>query len=297
MNISSISNSVNSFLSLKNKNNTNKQNQKVQPSFKGIYVEDIVDLGEVAENSSLPKFLKKDALLLNEIANQYPYQDCFIRKGNVGLPRLEYRERPPEVQIFTESLAKEYKTAIDPNDEEYPVEPLLLYGDSNLNRFIGMTSYISLNPSLPYTIKVGFELHKKLLEKKYQIMEVIGKTDNLDLGDETLIQKAHKAIEDVEMAVTRYLLEASYAALTDRATASQIYASNYPKVQTRMDAKRKLELTTSAAKFPEMDPEKIKENKIDICELAMQNYPNMEENKKRIQELSEYMFNNGIVLG
>ena len=64
-----------------------------------------------------------------------------------------------------------------------------------------------------------------------------------------------------------------------------------------MDAKRKLELTTSAAKFPEIDQEELRKNRIDICELAMQNYPNMEENKKRIQELSEYMYNNGIYLG
>lgn len=298
MNISSISNAINSFSSrsISNKN-INSQQQKSQPSFKGIYIEDVVDLGEVAASNTPPTFLPKDALLLNEIANEYPYQDCFIRKGNMGLPRLEFRERPPQVQVFTETIAKQYKATIEPNDEDYPTEPLLLYGDSNLNRFVGVTSYISLNPSLPYTVKVGFELHKKLLEKKYQIMEVIGKTDNLDLGDETLIQKAHKAIEDVETAVTRYLLEASYAALTDRATASQIYASNYPKVQTRMDAKRKLELTTSASKLPDLDVEQMRKNKVDICELAMQNYPNMEENKKRIQELSDYMFQNGIVLG
>ncbi len=297
MNISSISNSVNSLFTNKNNNAEKKEKLTNKPSFKGIYIEDIVDLGEVAEKTSVPTFLKKDALLLNEIANQYPYQDCFIRRGNVGLPRLEYRERPPQVQVFTETLAREYKTEIDPNDQDYPAEPLLLYEDSNLNRFFGVTSYISLNPSLPYTVKVGYELHKRLLEKKYQIMEVIGRTDNLDLGEETLIQKAHKAIEDVETAVTRYLLEASYAAITDRATASQIYASNYPKVQTRMDAKRKLELTTSAAKLPDLNPEELRKNKIDICELAMQNYPNLEENKKRIKELSEYMFNNGLVLG
>lgn len=297
MQISSITNKVNSLFLKSNNTKVNSQTSKTKQSFKGIYVEDVVRLGEVAEKSSIPTFLKKDALLLNEIANQYPYQDCFIKKGNDGLPKLEYRERPPQVQVFSETLAREYRTEINPDDEAYPAEPLLLYGDSYLNRFFGVTSYISLNPSLPYTVKVGYELHKRLLEKKYQIMEVIGRTDNLDLGEETLIQKAHKAIEDVETAVTRYLLESSYAAIMDRATASQIYASNYPKVQSRMDAKRKLELTTSAAKFPEIDQEELRKNRIDICELAMQNYPNMEENKKRIQELSEYMYNNGIYLG
>ncbi len=275
--------------------NMKKNSDKV--SFKSVYVEDIVDLGSVSENTTPPKFLKKDALLLNEIAQEYPNQDCFIRKGYAGLPRLEYRERPPEVQVFTETLAKQFKTSIDPNDSEYPVEPLLLYADSRLNRFIGMTSFISLNPSLPYTVKVGFELHKKLIEKKYQIMDVVGKSDNLNLGEETLIQKAHKAIEDVETAVTRYLLEASYAALTDRASASQIYASNYPKVQSRLDAKRRLDLITSIANRPELDVEAMKKNKIDICDLAVKNYPNTEENKARIEELSEYMAQNGIVIG
>lgn len=294
MKISSISNIYNSF-SQNKKISTN--NTASKPSFKGIYVEDIVDLGSVAESNTPPRFLKKDALLLNEIAQEYPNQDCFIRKGRAGLPRLEFREKPPEVQLFTETIAKQYKTTIDPNDKDYPVEPLILYADSRLNRFIGMTSFISLNPSLPYTVKVGFELHKKLLEKKFQIMEVLGKGDNVDLGEESLTKKAHEAIEDVETAVTRYLLEASYAALTDRASASQIYASNYPKVQSRLDAKRKLDLVTSIAKRPELDVEEMKKNKIDICELAMKNYPNMEENKKRIDELSEYMAQHGIIIG
>lgn len=294
MKISSISNIYNSFS--KNKK-ISSNNTASKPSFKGIYVEDIVDLGSVAESNTPPRFLKKDALLLNEIAQEYPNQDCFIRKGRAGLPRLEFREKPPEVQLFTETIAKQYKTSIDPNDKDYPVEPLILYADSRLNRFIGMTSFISLNPSLPYTVKVGFELHKKLLEKKFQIMEVLGKGDNVDLGEESLTKKAHEAIEDVETAVTRYLLEASYAALTDRASASQIYASNYPKVQSRLDAKRKLDLVTSIAKRPELDVEEMKKNKIDICELAMKNYPNMEENKKRIDELSEYMAQHGIIIG
>lgn len=294
MKISSIANTISAF-SQKHINNNQKNTTK--PSFKGVYVEDIVDLGDVAETNSPPTFLPKDALLLNEIANEYPNQDCFIRKGYAGLPRLEYRERPPQVQMFTVGLARQYKTVIEPDDNNYPCEPLILYADSRLNRFIGTTSFISLNPSLPYTVKVGYELHKKLLEKKYQIMEIVGKTENVDLGEETLIEKAHKAIEDVEAAVTRYLLEASYAALTDRASAEQIYSKNYPKVQSRLDAKRKLDLLTSIAKRPELDVEEMRKKRIDICELAMKNYPNFEENKKRIEYLSEYMANNGIVLG
>ncbi len=294
MKISSITNTISSF---PKKFINNNHNQTAKPSFKGVYVEDIVDLGDVAETNDPPTFLPKDALLLNEIAQEYPNQDCFIRKGYAGLPRLEYREKPPQVQLFSVGLARQYKTVIEPDDKNYPCEPLILYADSRLNRFIGTTSFISLNPSLPYTVKVGYELHKKLIEKKYQIMEILGKTDKVDLGEETLVQKAHKAIEDVEAAVTRYLLEASYAALTDRASAQQIYASNYPKVQTRLDAKRKLDLVTSIAKRPELDVEQMRKNRVDICEVAMQNYPNFEENKKRIEYLSEYMASKGIVLG
>lgn len=294
MRISPLANLYNSFSS----NSVNKQQKhNEKTSFKAIYVEDVVDLGDVSEGNFPPKFLKKDALLLNEIAQEYPNQDCFIRKGYAGLPRLEFREKPPEVQVFTETLARQYKTSINPKDSDYPVEPLILYGDSRLNRFIGMTSYISLNPSLPYTVKVGFELHKKLLEKKFQIMEALGKADDVDIGAENIVQRAHKAIEDVEIAVTRYLLEASFAALTDRASASQIYASNYPKVQSRLDAKRNLDLVTSIAKRPELDVENMRKNKIDICDLVMKNYPNTKENKARIEELSEYMAQNGIVIG
>ncbi len=297
MKISAISNVFNQVKSKTNSpNNTNNQRNKNNVSFKGIYVEDIVDLGEVAESGLPAKFLKKDALLLNEIAQDYPNQDCFIRKGYAGLPRLEYREKPPEVQNFTASIFKQYNVSINPDDRDYPCEPLLLYADSNLNRMIGMTSFISLNPSLPYTVKAGFELHKKLLEKKYQIMEVIGRSDSVDLGEETLVQKAHKAIADVEEAVKRYLLEASYAALTDRASASQIYASNYPKVQSRLDEKRKLDLTTSTAKLPRINPEDATK-KIDICELAMKNYPDYNENKEANEKLLNYMANHGIILG
>lgn len=303
MNISSISNSIKSFpqkfnqkISTKNNINSTKT-----PSFKGIYVEDIVDIGDVSKRNEPPIFLPKDALLLNEIANEFPNQDCFICKGYAGLPRLEYREKPPEVQMFSKTMARDYRTEVNPRDEEYPSEPLLLYGDdriygvNGLNRYIGMTSYISLNPSLPFTVKVGYELHKRLLERKNAILEMIGKTDSFDLGDDTVIERAHKEIKDVETAVTRYLMEAAYAALTDRASASQIYNSDYPKVQTRLDAKRTFDLTTSISKHPNIDEKKL--NEVDICELAMQNYPNMEENIARVKELADYMTEYGIVLG
>jgi hypothetical protein len=297
MNISSITNTIKSFPQKLNQNvrRQNNVNSAQVPSFKGIYVQDIVDLGDVAKSNDPPMFLPKDALLLNEIANEFPHQDCFICKGYAGLPRLEYREKPPEVQLFSKTMAREYRTEINPRDPDYPSEPLLLYGDNGLNRYIGMTSYISLNPSLPFTVKVGFELHKKLIERKNKILEMVGKTDSFDLGDDTVIERAHKEIKDVENAVTRYLMEAAYAALTDRASASQIYASDYPKVQTRLDAKRKYDLITSIAKRPEFDEKRL--NEVDICELAVKNYPNDDENKSRIQELANYLTEYGIVLG
>ena len=299
MKINAISTAINSF------------SKKYVPSlknniaFKGVYVEDIIDLGEVSANEEHTKFLKKDALLLNEISNLYPNQDCFIRCGHAGQPRLEYREKPPEVQSFNASIFKQYNFSIDPDDDNYPSEPLLLYGDNNLNRMIGIPSFISLNPSLPYTVQVGFELHKKLLEKKKQIMEVVGKTDSIALGEKTLIERAHEGIRDVEEAVKRLLLESAYLALSKRASASQIYASNYPKVQARMDAKRTLDLTTSLAKQNDLknsidqkikEPKELDISKIDICDFAMQQYPDYKENIEINRQIQEYMSANGLVI-
>ena len=114
---------------------------------------------------------------------------------------------------------------------------------------------------------------------------------------ESVTKKAHKAIEDVEIAVIRYLLESAYAAVSDRASAQQIYESNYPKVQSRLDAKRKLDLVTSTAKRPEVNLEKLDSEKVDICELAMRNFPNVDENKARIEELTRYMSMKGMSIG
>ena len=299
MKISAISNAINSF------SKKYVPSQKNTVAFKGVYVEDIIDLGEVSADEEHTKFLKKDALLLNEISNLYPNQDCFIRRGHAGLPRLEYREKPPQVQSFTTNLFKQYNFSIDPDDENYPSEPLLLYGDNNLNRMIGMPSFISLNPSLPYTVQAGFELHKKLIEKKKQIMEIVGKTDSVALGEKTLIERAHEGISDVEEAVKRFLLESAYLALSQRASASQIYASNYPKVQAKMDAKRTLDLTTSLAKQNELKSsidQSVKQtqdvdiSKIDICDFALQQYPNYKENIEVNKKIQEYMSANGMII-
>lgn len=278
--------------------------QKDKVSFGSIYIEDVCNPGEVAKKGLTPQLLAKDALLLNDIAKEYPNQDCFIRKGFRDYPRLEYREKPPEVQVFTSNLADKFKVTIDPDDDKYPSEPLIIYENDPLTMFIGLPSFVSLNPSLPYTVKAGYEVHKKLLEKKIKIEEAVGKNDIVDFGDEPVIKKAHKAIEDIETAVIRYLMECSYAALTDKADACQLYASNYPKVQSRLADRRIFDLTTSVKEQDRIKTEKILEDaannkksaKTDICETAMNNYPNLHENKARIKELSKYMMDNSIYI-
>lgn len=292
MKINLISNANNSFSRKSVQTNSHAQNKV---SFKSIYVEDSVKLGEASQQSFPAKFLKKDALLLNKIASAYPNQDCFIRKGYAGLPKLEYREKPPEVQSFSKGVFGQYTTNVNPNDPDYPTVPLLLDGKSNVNSMIGIPSYISLNPSLPYTVKAGYELHKKLIQKKYQIMEAIGKTDGVVLGEQTLTQKAHEAIRDVEVAVKRYLLESAYLALGNRASASQLYASNYPKVQSALDAERTLDLTTSVAKQSELK-KVMEDSDVDICDFAIKKYPNYNENIKANETLEAYMAANGIII-
>ncbi len=318
MNISSVSNTVRTFP--KNFINSNKNVEK-NPSFKAIYLEDTTDVGNLKDGIFPARFRKEDALLLNKIAQAYPNQDCFIRKGLGSKPRLEYREKPPQVQVFSSTLFDQYKVDIDPNDKDYPCVPLIIppvgEDDANLNFIIGVPSSISTNPSLPYTVKLGFELHKKLLEKKYQIMDVIGRTDTVDFGDESITEKAHKAIEDVEIAIKRFLVDSAYVALTDRATGRQIYESNIPRAQTRLDAERRFDLTTSVAKQKNiteaenfakvrsmvqnaldngMSSLKAPDSQVDICDYVMQHYPNTAENRKRIKEVTQYMIDNGITL-
>lgn len=303
MNISTVSNTVRTFPKKAINTNTHAENKPNNVSFKGIFLESITDVGNEKEGIYPARFQKKDALLLNKIAQAYPNQDCFIRKGYGSKPRLEFREKPPEVQVFDATVFNQYRVEVDPNDKEYPCVPLIIDPDSDicrtigipdLNFIIGVPSSISTNPSLPYTVKAGFELHKKLMEKKYQIMDVIGRTDTVDLGGESVIEKARKAIEDVEVAVTRFLVDSAYAALMDKASARQIYESNYPKIQTRLDAERRLDLTTSLVEQSKLAHEDI--SKIDICEYAMRNYPDINENKDRIKKVTDYMRQQGITL-
>ena len=251
-------------------NNINKQQQanNSKVAFKAVYLEDSVDLGQAAEKGYPARFLKKDALLINEIAQKYPNQDCFIRRGHGGYPKLEFREKPPVVQGFTSGLLGEYKTKIDSKNEDYPCVPLILKDGSPINQIIGLPSYISLNPSLPYTIKAGFELHKKLLAKRDEIMELMGMTDEVNLGKSNIMEIAHNEIKEYEEAVTRYLLESAYLVLSDKPNAEDIYNSDIPRVQQLLTQKRKLDLTTSVAnqKAPK------EQNEVDICEEAVTIY-------------------------
>ena len=294
MNISTVSNTVRTFPKTisNNKNAENKNNKNL--SFKGIFVDYSVDLGRVKEDMYPARFQAKDALLLNEIAQEYPNQDCFIKAGYGKKPCLEFRERPPQVQFFETDHFKQYKVNISPDDKQYPSVPLIIHKDDDFNFLIGVPSYISTNPSLPNTIRAGFEVHKRMLEKKYQIMDVIGRTDMVDFGGETINEKAYKAIKDVETAVTRFLIESAYAALTDRATGRQIYESDIPKIQSRLDAKRRFDLTTSVAKQP-VSP-RTTDSKFDVCKFAMDHFPNHKENIDAIKNLTNYMREMGISL-
>lgn len=280
---------------IENKQQSQRNTDKTYDiSFKSIYFDKTCDLGQVSADENNSKFLKKDALLLNEIAARYPNQDCFIVQGYHNLPKLRYREKPPEVQIFDVNMANEYTMRIDPDDTQYPAITLLLNGKDKLSLFFGMPSYVSLNPSLPFTVQAGYEVHKKLLEQKYKLLDSVGKNDFIDFGDKTVIELAHESISDVEIAVKRFLLESAYQSLTDRARPSQIYASNYPLVQTRLQDKRKFDLTTSYSKQQEIRRKNLEatknEKNVDICEMAMKRYPDTKENQDRIKELEEFLY-------
>ena len=287
------SNNVNQNSFPMNKIKNSNKNPKV--SFGAIYVEQNIDLGRTAESRFPPKFSKRDELLLNEIAQLYPNQDCFIRRGYCNFPRLEFREKPAAVQVFKPTLGDRYRTEVNPANEEYPCVELLLNKDDKVaNRIIGMQNYIATNPSLAFTICAGFEVHKKFLQMKYQIMKYFGSGDEVSLGQKDINERAYLATKDTELAVKRYLMESAFAALQDRASAEQIYSSNLPKVQTRLDSNRQLDLTTSVAnRVPVFDEELLKD-RIDICEVAVSMYPNADENDARIKELEQYMITKGL---
>ena len=276
--------------------NTNNSQKKPDVSFSGIYVEQNIDLGRTAESRfPFPKFDRGTEFLLNEIAQLYPNQDCFIRRGYCNYPRLEFREKPAAVQVFKPTLGERYKMEVNPVDQEYPCIELLLHKEDKVaNRIIGMQNCIATNPSLAFTISAGFEVHKKFIQMKHQIMKYFGSGDEVNLGQKDINESAYLAIKDIEIAVKRYLMESALAALKDRASAEQIYASNLPKAQTRLEANRELDLTTSVAnRVPVLDQDLLKD-RMDICEVATSMYPNPDENESRIKEIEEYMVSNGL---
>ena len=133
-----------------------------------------------------------------------------------------------------------------------------------------------------------------MLERKYQLIDLIGRTDVVDLGGKSISQKAYESIKEIEMAVKRFLIESAYIALTDRASGRQIYESDIPKIQSRLDMKRRYDLTTSVAK--QAIPQRRKEDRTDICELSVQQFPNYKENQDAIEQLTGYMREKGITL-
>lgn len=270
------------------------ENKMNNVSFKGIFIDAKVDLGPIKEKSFPPTFLKKDELILNEVSQQYPNQDCFIRRDSTGLPRLEYRERPCGVQVFQADASGHYNMSVNSIDVDYPCESLIIYPDSPLSSIIGLPSNISSNPSLPFTIKVGFELHKKLLEMKMQIMDIIGSTDTVNFGSETIMQKAHKAIEETETAVTCYLVDCAYETFEDSDNARKAYEADYDTVQSVLDSKRKLDLITSVAK--QSDTKADTKFEKDIIEEILKTYPDMGENTDRLNSLVTYLRANRISL-
>lgn len=274
------------------------ENKMNNVSFKGIFIDSKVDLGPIKEKSFPPKFLKKDELMLNEISQQYPNQDCFIRRDSTGLPRLEYRERPCEVQVFQADASKHYNMSINSIDVDHPCESLIIYPDSPLSSIIGIPSNISSNPSLPFTIKVGFELHKKLLGMKMQIMDIIGSTDSVNFGSESIMQKAHKAIEDIETAVTCYLVDCAYETFEDSDNARKAYEADYDTIQSVLDSKRKLDLITSVSKQSNRNASENIDTKIeiDIIEEILKTYPDMGENTDRLNSVVSYLKGNNISL-
>ncbi len=261
-------------------------------SFKGIYVDYDTDIGNEKEDVYPATFKNSDAVLLNEIARRYPNQDCFICKGANGKPRLEFRERANDVQVFRTNTFNQYMIEVNPKNKENPCVPLIIHENSDINSIIGIPSRFSHNPSLTFTILLGFELNKKLIEKKYQILDVMGENESIDLGGETPTDKAYNGIKELEIAVTRYLVECAFAAINDTSSASGLSSFNLSKVQDDLIEKRKNNLMSGDAVVSDID---LLDGK-DVLSVIMERYPNVDENKKRIEEIAEYIRIMGISL-
>lgn len=299
MNISSFAGSINPFV--KNNIQTKKQNNT---SFKSIFINSSVVASQETRNEPLYSFLPKNALALNKISYSYPNQDCFITKGHSDRPALLFREKPPKVAVYSDTPFREISVKFDKDEQPYEPIPLILYPLDDyelddyflndykfINLFIGLCSSSSPTPSLELTVKSGYELHKKLIERKYKIEDKIGNSDMVDFGGPTILDKSHKAIEEDEIAVTRFLMECAYLFFAERAEGNKFHGNTYLRTLVELIEERKYDLTTSLAK--QMKNSKSSElDKFDICDIATKSFPNIQENKARIKELAEYMREN-----
>ena len=140
---------------INNSNVNNRAKQSNNVSFKSIYLENDVDLGHYKANDIPAKFHHLDNMLLHEIEQEYPYQDCFIRKGFADFPRLEFREKPIGISNIIPKEDGGYKILMaDEEDPNYELTELLLYKDKvesthkkpELSTIIGLPSRYSTNP-------------------------------------------------------------------------------------------------------------------------------------------------------
>lgn len=287
---------VNNQVKKKQVNLSDKAKNMQPVSFKRIYKSADVSLLRndelsLEEENQIPT---RDGYLLNELASLYPNQDCFIMSGSGGYPCLFFREVPPVVQVFNSQEKNKLSFELKLNDEQYPFVPLILYPDNpkycdkrpEMNAIIGCPPKYSTNPSYIYTIQVAYEVHKKLMEKKYQILNALGKNEHYDFGtDETIMDKAHKEIEDVENAATRYLLECALISTDDKIIKNTEYEDSFSKIKEKLDLKRIADLTTSIAEQPMIDTSK----RVNLCKMITELYPNTDENKQRIQEIVDML--------
>ncbi len=288
MKVSSVSNNF-SFDTL----SKNNQNKKSNVSFGTIYIDSDAYIGLSSLNLNPPKFPLKDELLFNELAQLYPNQDCFIKKGNENCPILEFREKPLDVQPFKVTLSDRYEFSINPEEEEYPCVELLLTKNSPPSHIvIGQLGIHENQRSLLNTIRAGFEVHKKLMENKLKFLSELGKGDRPSLGPKSVDELSHDLVADLEMSVKRYLFESAYSSVFKKFTPTQLYGSESTRIEARLQHNRNLELTTSATDRPLFLDKEFTITKTDICKDAMELWPNYEENRERIEKLLEYFENN-----
>lgn len=286
MEISSVSNKVN-FGTLSKNNNKNV-------SFGSIYLDSNSYIGLISETLKPPKFPLKDELIFNEVSQLYPNQDCFIKSGDRGQPILQFREKPVGLQVFDVTLTDRYAFSINPEEENNPCVELILTKDDDIaTQVLGYQHKEYNEPSLATTIKAGFEVHKKILEKKLMFMKHIGKGDIPSLGPKSIDELSHDLVRDVELAVKRHVLEAAYSLTFEPVSASLRYGKEEERIEYKLGKNRNLEMTTSATKRPLfLDPE-FTLNGIDICKRAMELWPDYDDNKERIDKLLEFFKNNG----